>query len=237
MTSSVIKFVHQDQIIEVENPDPNQTLLSYIRTKLKKTGTKEGCAEGGCGACTVVLGELKNNKIKYNSINSCIMFLPMLQGKQLILVEDLVSKGGLLHPVQQAMVNYHGSQCGFCTPGFVMSLFSMFKNHSKFKDSIINESISGNLCRCTGYQPIIKAAKSLKRKNKIDHFVKNKNNIISLLKKIKDENIVIYEKEKRYFAPKYVQELKKILKKNINSRFISGGTDLSLVVTKGKKRN
>ena len=191
MTSSVIKFVHQDQIIEVENPDPNQTLLSYIRTKLKKTGTKEGCAEGGCGACTVVLGELKNNKIKYNSINSCIMFLPMLQGKQLILVEDLVSKDGLLHPVQQAMVNYHGSQCGFCTPGFVMSLFSMFKNHSKFKDSIINESISGNLCRCTGYQPIIKAAKSLKRKNKIDHFVKNKNNIISLLKKIKDENIVI----------------------------------------------
>ena len=235
MTSSVIKFVHQDQIIEVENPDPNQTLLSYIRTKLKKTGTKEGCAEGGCGACTVVLGELKNNKIKYNSINSCIMFLPMLQGKQLILVEDLVSKDGLLHPVQQAMVNYHGSQCGFCTPGFVMSLFSMFKNHSKFKDSIINESISGNLCRCTGYQPIIKAAKSLKRKNKIDHFVKNKNNIISLLKKIKDENIVIYEKEKRYFAPKYVQELKKILKKNINSRFISGGTDLSLVVTKERK--
>ena len=235
MTSSIIKFIHEDQIIEIENPNPNETLLNYIRTKLKKTGTKEGCAEGGCGACTIVLGELKNNKINYKAINSCITFLPMLQGKQLILVEDLVSKDGLLHPVQQAMVNYHGSQCGFCTPGFVMSLFSMFKNHSKFQDNEIKESIAGNLCRCTGYQPIIKAARSLKRKNKIDHFVKNKKITISLLKKIEDENIAIYEKDKRYFAPKYVQELKKILKKNINPHFLSGGTDLSLVVTKERK--
>ena len=235
MTSSVIKFIHEDQIIEIENPNPNETLLNYIRTKLKKTGTKEGCAEGGCGACTIVLGELKNNKINYKAINSCITFLPMLQGKQLILVEDLVSKDGLLHPVQQAMVNYHGSQCGFCTPGFVMSLFSMFKNHSKFQDNEIKESIAGNLCRCTGYQPIIKAARSLKRKNKIDHFVKNKKITINLLKKIEDENIAIYEKDKRYFAPKYVQELKKILKKNINPHFLSGGTDLSLVVTKERK--
>ena len=235
MTSSIIKFIHEDQIIEIENPNPNETLLNYIRTKLKKTGTKEGCAEGGCGACTIVLGELKNNKINYKAINSCITFLPMLQGKQLILVEDLVSKDGLLHPVQQAMVNYHGSQCGFCTPGFVMSLFSMFKNHTRFKDKVIKDSIAGNLCRCTGYQPIIKAARSLKRKNKIDHFVKNKKITISLLKKIEDENIAIYEKDKRYFAPKYVQELKKILKKNINPHFLSGGTDLSLVVTKERK--
>ena len=113
MTSSIIKFVHENKIVEVKKPNPNETLLNYIRTDLKKTGTKEGCAEGGCGACTIVLGELKNNKINYKAINSCITFLPMLQGKQLILVEDLVSKDGLLHPVQQAMVNYHGSQCGF----------------------------------------------------------------------------------------------------------------------------
>ena len=235
MTSNIIKFVHENQIIEVKKPNPNETLLNYIRTKLKKTGTKEGCAEGGCGACTVVLGELKNNKINYKAVNSCIMFLPMLQGKQLILVEDLVSKDGLLHPVQQAMVNYHSSQCGFCTPGFVMSLFSMFKNHSKFKNNIIKESIAGNLCRCTGYQPIIKAAKSLNNKNKIDHFIKNKKNIISLLEKIQDENIVIFDKNKKYFAPNYVQELKKILKKNIDSHLLSGGTDLSLVVTKERK--
>jgi len=235
MISNIIKFVHEDRIIEVINPDPNETLLNYVRTKLRKTGTKEGCAEGGCGACTIVLGELKNNKINYSAVNSCIMFLPILQGKQLILVEDLISKKGSLHPVQQAMINYHGSQCGFCTPGFVMSLFSMFKNHSRFKDSVIKDSIAGNLCRCTGYLPIIKAAKSLNNKNKIDHFSKNKKNIITLLKKIENESIVIYEKDKKYFAPRSVRELKKILKKNINSHLLSGGTDLSLTVTKERK--
>jgi len=235
MTSNIIQFVYQNRIVEIKNPDPNETLLNYVRTKLKKTGTKEGCAEGGCGACTIVLGELKDDKINYSSINSCIMFLPTLHGKQLILVEDLVSKDGSLHPVQQAMVNYHGSQCGFCTPGFVMSLFSMFKNYPRFNEDLIKDTISGNLCRCTGYQPIIKAAKSLNNKNKTDQFTKSKNDIIKLLKKINNESIIIYKKNKKYFAPRYVQELKKILKKNINSHLLSGGTDLSLVVTKERK--
>ena len=235
MSSNSIKFVHDDQIVEVKNPDPNETLLNYIRTNLKKTGTKEGCAEGGCGACTVVLGELKNNEINYKAINSCITFLPTLQGKQLILVEDLTSKDGSLHPVQEAMVNCHGSQCGFCTPGFVMALFSMFKKYSKFNEDVIKDSIAGNLCRCTGYQPIIKAAKSLKHKNKADHFSKNEKKIINLLKKISNKSIKIYQKDKKYFAPRYVLELKKILKKNINADFLSGGTDLSLGVTKERK--
>ena len=235
MTSNTIKFVYQNRIVEIKNPDPNETLLNYVRAKLKKTGTKEGCAEGGCGACTIVLGELKDDKINYSSINSCIMFLPTLHGKQLILVEDLVSKDGSLHPVQQAMVNYHGSQCGFCTPGFVMSLFSMFKNYPRFNENLIKDTISGNLCRCTGYQPIIKAAKSLNSKNKNDQFTKSKNDIMKLLKKISNESIIIYKKNKKYFAPRYVQELKKILKKNINSHLLSGGTDLSLVVTKERK--
>ena len=235
MTSSNIEFVYQNRIFEIKNPDSNETLLNYIRTKLKKTGTKEGCAEGGCGACTVVLGELKNNKITYKAINSCITFLATLQGKQLILVEDLISKEGFLHPVQKAMVDYHGSQCGFCTPGFIMSLFSLFKNNSKFKNEEIKDSIAGNLCRCTGYQPIIKAARSLKNKKKIDHFSSNKKITINLLKKISDKSIVIYNKEKKYFAPRYVSELKKLLKKNDNVNFLSGGTDLSLIVTKERK--
>ena len=235
MTSSNIEFIYQNKIFKIENPNSNETLLNYIRTKLKKPGTKEGCAEGGCGACTVVLGELKNNEINYKAINSCITFLPTLQGKQLILVENLVSKKGVLHPVQQAMVNYHGSQCGFCTPGFVMSLFTMYKKNSKFKDFEIKDSIAGNLCRCTGYQPIIKAAKSLKNKNKIDQFSKNKKNTINLLKKINNKSVVIYYKGKKYFAPRYITELKKILKKNTNADFLSGGTDLSLVVTKERK--
>ena len=235
MNSNFISFVREDRIIEIKNPDPNETLLNYIRTKLKKTGTKEGCAEGGCGACTVVIGELKNNEINYRAINSCITLLPTLQGKQLILVEDLISKDGSLHPVQEAMVNYHGSQCGFCTPGFVMALFSMFKQYSKFNNEVIKDSIAGNLCRCTGYHPIIKAAKSLKNKNKIDHFSENINNTNKLLKKINNKEIIIYKGEKKYFAPRYVNELKKILKKNNNLNFLSGGTDLSLNITKERK--
>ena len=161
--------------------------------------------------------------------------MPTLQGKQLILVEDLISKDGSLHPVQKAMVNYHGSQCGFCTPGFIMSLFSMYKNNSKFKDSDIKDSIAGNLCRCTGYQPIIKAAKSLKNKNKRDQFSENKKSTIRLLKKINNKSVVIYYKEKKYFAPRYIMELKEILKKNTDVDFLSGGTDLSLIVTKERK--
>ena len=235
MVSNSIRFIFEDKIKKIENPDSNETILNFIRLRLKKTGTKEGCAEGGCGACTVVLGELKNNEIKYSAINSCITFLPTLHGKQLIIVEDLISKNGSLHPVQEAMVDCHGSQCGFCTPGFVMSLFSMFKKYTNFKEDIIKESISGNLCRCTGYKPIIKAAKKLRNKNKIDHFSQNIKNTIKLLKKINNKSIKIYKNDKKYFAPKYIQELKKIIKKNVDSHFMSGGTDLSLKVTKERK--
>jgi len=235
VSSNIISFIHSEKVVEIRNPNPNETLLNFVRTKLKKTGTKEGCAEGGCGACTVVLGELKDNNINYTAVNSCITFLPTLTGKQLILVEDLVAKDNSLHPVQEAMVKCHGSQCGFCTPGFIMSLFSMFKNYSKLKEDVIKNSIAGNLCRCTGYKPIIEAAKSLRTKNKIDHFVKNKKKTISLLKKIGNKTITIYKKDKKYFAPRYVSELKKILKKNTNSKLLSGGTDLSLLVTKDKK--
>ena len=234
MTSNIVKFVYKNKIIEINNPDSNETILNYVRTKLKKTGTKEGCAEGGCGACTVVLGELKKNNISYNAINSCIAFVPSLEGKQLILVEDLISEDEL-HPVQKAMVNYHGSQCGFCTPGFVMSLFAMYKNYSSYKEDIIKDSIQGNLCRCTGYRPIIDAAKSLNKENKFDHFSKNKKITLSLLRKIKQRNITIINDNKKYFAPRSVDELKKILRQEPNSKLLSGGTDVSLIVTKERK--
>ena len=235
MTSSTIKFVHKDQIIAIHNPDPNETILHFVRTKLRKTGTKEGCAEGGCGACTIVLGALKRGKIIYEAINACIAFIPTLARKQLILVEDLVSDDGSLHPIQKAMVNYHGSQCGFCTPGFVMSLFAMYKNHSVYKDNIINDSISGNLCRCTGYRSIIDAAKSLNKISKLDFFKRNQQLFVSLLKKIDHENIFISNKNKKYFAPRNINELKKILRQYPNSKLLSGGTDVSLSVTKERK--
>ena len=235
MNLGIVKFVLNNEICELNNPDPNQTILNFIRTKLKKTGTKEGCAEGGCGACTVVLGELKKNEIIYKAINACIAFIPTLQGKQLLVVEDLVTEKGNLHPVQEAMVKYHASQCGFCTPGFVMSLFSMYKNHNSYNNELIKDSIAGNLCRCTGYRPIIDAAKSLNKIDKSDQFTKNKKNIIKLLKKINLKNISIENKGKKYFSPRTIKELKKVIKKNSNSHFLSGGTDLSLIVTKEKK--
>ena len=235
MTSSTVQFIFNNKIYVITNPDPNQTILNFVRTKLKKTGTKEGCAEGGCGACTVVIGELNKNNIVYKAINACIAFVPTLHGKQLLVVEDLASQIENLHPVQEAMVKYHGSQCGFCTPGFIMSLFSMYKNHSFYGEELIKDSIAGNLCRCTGYRSIIDAAKSLNKNKKLDQFYKNKKIIINLLKKIKLKNLFIHNKNKKYFSPKTIRELKKIIKKYPNSIFLSGGTDLSLNVTKERK--
>jgi xanthine dehydrogenase small subunit len=235
VNSSTVKFLLNDKILEINSPDPNQTILNYIRTELKKTGTKEGCAEGGCGACTVVVGELVNGQLEYSAINSCIAFVSSLSGKQLLIVEDLVSTNGNLHPVQDAMVKFHGSQCGFCTPGFVMSLFSMFKNNKSYNSELIKDSISGNLCRCTGYRPIIDAAKSLNKVNKNDQFSKNKSKIIKLLKKINSKNIFIKNEDKTFFSPKTIKDLKNIIKKNSNFNLLAGGTDLSLKVTKERK--
>ncbi len=234
MISDTVQFIFENKLVEIKNPDPNQTLLNYIRYDLKRTGTKEGCAEGGCGACTVVLGELKNNKIHYKAINSCISFTPILHGKQLIVVENLISKNGSYHPVQEAMVKYHASQCGFCTPGFVMSIFAMFKSKYKINEENIKDAISGNLCRCTGYRPIIDAAKNIK-KNKSDEFGRYNQETIKLFKKIHPESLIIYNNTKKYFAPKTIRELKKIIQKNPNSDFLSGGTDLSLRVTKNRQ--
>ena len=234
MITNKVQFIYENKLIELENPDPNQTILNFIRDKLKKTGTKEGCAEGGCGACTIVLGELENKKIKYKAINSCISFTPTLHGKQLIVVENLVSKNGTYHPVQEAMAKYHASQCGFCTPGFVMSIFAMSKNKKNNNKDDIKDAISGNLCRCTGYRPIIDAAKNIKKKYS-DEFYKNSKKTINLLKKIHSKSIIIENKNKKYFAPKTINELRTVIQKNPDSEFLSGGTDLSLKVTKDRQ--
>jgi len=236
MVSNTIQFLFENKIYKIKNPDPNKTILDYVRDDLKKTGTKEGCAEGGCGACTIVLGELNKNKLIYKAINACISFLPTLNGKHLILVEDLIEEDKKLHPVQEAMVKFHGSQCGFCTPGFAMSLFSMYKNYSKINNEVVEEALSGNLCRCTGYRPIIDAAKSLNNKKDQDKFKKNQNRTINLLKKIKNVDVEINNRGKIYFAPKTIVNLKKILKKYPNAKILSGGTDLSLEVTKLRKQ-
>ena len=145
------------QVYEIE-VEANRLLLQVLRDTLGLTGTKEGCAEGDCGACTVAVGELHDGSVRYRSFNSCIQFLPTLDGKQLITVEDL-ARNGVLHPVQQAMVDLHGSQCGFCTPGFVMSLFTLFQDRLDQAPTRaeIDRGLAGNLCRCTGYTKIIEA--------------------------------------------------------------------------------
>ncbi len=146
------------EVHTVRHVDPNMTVLDYLRERLRRTGTKEGCAEGDCGACTVVVGELDGERIRLRAINSCIQFVPTLDGKELFTVESLRGRDGTLHPVQQAMVDEHGSQCGFCTPGFVMSLFALYKSEAEPSRQRIHDVLAGNLCRCTGYRPIVDAA-------------------------------------------------------------------------------
>lgn len=142
---------------------PSTTVLNYLRSLDDHKGVKEGCAEGDCGACTIVVASPGDDgRLVYEALDSCLVFLPMIHGKQLITVENLVRKENgqkILHPVQQTMVTQNGSQCGYCTPGFVMSMFALYKNHHNPSTEVVLDALTGNLCRCTGYNPIVKAAK------------------------------------------------------------------------------
>src|SRR5262247_4645563 len=155
-----IRFLLDGEVHTVEDVRPTTTVLQHLRERLHRTGTKEGCAEGDCGACTVVVAEPAGDGVRYRATNACIQFLPTLDGKALLTVESLrMACGGALHPVQQAMVECHGSQCGFCTPGFVMSLFALERSNPAPSDEDIRFALAGNLCRCTGYRPILAAAR------------------------------------------------------------------------------
>src|SRR5687767_15477840 len=167
MESKTIRFVRRGELVALNNVPPDRTLLEVLREDLACTGTKEGCGEGDCGACTVVLGEREGEGIRYRAINSCIRLAHSVYGMALWAVEDLAADDGTLHPAQEAMVQCHGSQCGFCTPGFVMSLFGMYQNHvckgRAVTRELAQEELSGNLCRCTGYRPILDAAQQMAR--------------------------------------------------------------------------
>lgn len=168
LQASPLRFWHRGQVMNLGNVPPDRTLLDLLREDLRLTATKEGCAAGDCGACTVVVAEPVDGRLQYRAINSCIKPAHAIDGQALWTAADLAQADGTLHPVQQAMVACHGSQCGFCTPGFVMSLFALYQRtvaqgHGVDSHSA-HEALSGNLCRCTGYRPIVQAACQMQAK-------------------------------------------------------------------------
>lgn len=227
----MIQFLLNRELRTEHALDPNVTVLGYLREHVGKTGTKEGCASGDCGACTVVVGELDGERVRYRTLNSCLTFVASLHGKQLITVEDLKHQGKL-HSVQQAMVDCHGSQCGFCTPGFIMSLFALQKNSVGYDKGQTLEALAGNLCRCTGYRPIIDAAEQACCQQQPDQFDACEYDTIARLKAIAPrETAELNSGDKRCLLPLTVADLAELYTANPDARLLAGGTDLALEVT------
>jgi xanthine dehydrogenase small subunit len=230
--SEVIRFLLDGQAHEVRGVDPTRTLLEHLRGDLRRTGTKEGCAEGDCGSCTVLVGEPDGNGVSWRAVNSCIQFLPMLHGKALMTVESL-AKGGALHPVQQAMVDKHGSQCGFCTPGIVMSLYAKAVA-AKGTDAPPAEVLAGNLCRCTGYGPIIEVAKAVEAETAPD--------VAADLAALNDGAMLDLSHDdpvqgvaRRWLAPRSLEQLAEAFVEHPEATIVAGATDVGLWITKLRK--
>jgi xanthine dehydrogenase small subunit len=237
-----VRFLIGHEQRELERVDPTMTVLDYLRLVERRVGTKEGCAEGDCGACTVAIGRLQDGRIRYQAVNACILFVGQLDGAQLLTVEDLKDQQGAPHPVQQAMVDCHASQCGFCTPGFVMSLFALYESDPKADHSDttlgtqrIDDALAGNLCRCTGYQPIVAAARrmfELSRGNP-NLFARRQPDTIARLEALNDhETVAVGDGERRFFAPATVDALADLLLEQPQACIVAGATDVGLWVTK-----
>ena len=209
---SRVRFLLDGATVEADCPDPTATLLDYLRYDLRRTGTKEGCAEGDCGACTVLVGDLDGGRVKWRAVNACILFLPMIDGKALRTVESL----GGDHPVQREMIERHGSQCGFCTPGFVMSLYGRSLEAAGTEGVPVGDVIAGNLCRCTGYGPILAAGEA------VPPAAEDEPDLVAALKAI----------EPAYGHPRSADELADRLIAEPETRIVAGATDVGLWVTK-----
>ncbi len=249
-SATKIRFVLDGEVIELQHVEPTRTVLQFLREDLGRIGTKEGCAEGDCGACTVALAEpdASGKRLAVRAVNSCIQFLPTLDGKELITVESLRAADGSLHPAQRAMVDWHGSQCGFCTPGFVMSLFALYKNNAQPTRREIDDALAGNLCRCTGYRPIIEAARRMysdygalqksgdwsreARKGNSKPGSDEKQRVERLKSLARDGSLAIETDGKRFLAPRSSDELARALAQHPDATILAGGTDVGLWVTK-----
>lgn len=219
-----------NQTLKIETAlDPNTTVLNYLRRDLGRCGTKEGCASGDCGACTVVLAEPDGEQLRYRSVNACLTFVSALHGKQVITVEDLKQQGEL-HSVQQAMVDCHGSQCGFCTPGFVMSMFCLQKNSETYQREQAQHALAGNLCRCTGYRPILAAAQQACNTRTPDSFDRDQLQTRQRLQAIRAATLVA-SAGKRCLLPQTLDELATLYQQHPQAKLLAGGTDLALEVT------
>jgi len=230
--SQAIRFYYRGVVQEVADASPTQTVLQHLREDLHCTGTKEGCAEGDCGACTVVIGSLNHGKLELKAVNSCIQLTPTLDGKALFSVEDLQQPDGALHPVQQALVECHGSQCGFCTPGFVMSLWGMYldKDGQPAQRKEIDDCLSGNLCRCTGYRPIIDAAHRMTELPKVGF---DREALRLQLQAIQRDTASTYSaRGQNFHAPRTLDELVALRAGHPKATLLAGSTDVGLWVTK-----
>lgn len=232
--SNTIRFLLDGEVVEITDADPTDTVLNWLRYRIARTGTKEGCAEGDCGACTVVLGELKSGRVHYAAVNACILFLPVLDGKELLTVESIKQDDGSLHPVQQALVDTHGSQCGFCTPGIVMSLYAHWLMASPTDKASIENALAGNLCRCTGYGPVIEAAQAMggaseeiRHQSAATLHAIQRSDTLSLSSTSRLTGAI-----KKYFAPVTIESLADLLRVNPEATILAGGTDVGLWVTK-----
>jgi xanthine dehydrogenase small subunit len=232
--SEPIRFYYRNAVHTVADSATTRTVLQHLRDDLHCTGTKEGCAEGDCGACTVVVGEMKDGRLDLKAVNSCIQFLPALDGKALFTVEDVRQADGTLHPVQQAMVECHGSQCGFCTPGFVMSLWSLYQarenSSAPLERKTIDDTLSGNLCRCTGYRPIVDAAH---RMGELPRACFERAPVEQALAGIARGAMFDYAFDgQRFAAPRTLDELLRVRAERPQATLLAGSTDVGLWVTK-----
>ena len=211
---------------------PEATLLEYLRLNRRLTGTKEGCAEGDCGACTVLVGRLSPHGLIYETVNACIRFLASIDGCHVVTIEHL-AKDGHVHPVQEAMVRMHGSQCGFCTPGIVMSLYALWMENPSPSQDAVERALQGNLCRCTGYAPIIRAAQSISDTSDNDPLIQERQTVADALDALKDgRNVDIQTSTGQVMLPATLDDFAQQLEANPTATIVAGATDVGLWVTK-----